>query len=428
MIILYTDIYAKASPINLIIIRTLHTDFGNVLRQMLWNGDYNTMRKITLSSKGMANMTAVSNTFIDSYMPSANGSYVKVYLYLLRCLGQPFVDISIPHIADKLDNTERDVIRALGYWEKSGLINLVREADEIIGISLNNPECDSSCNLKANNQLPKQVSTSYEQKNSSLGNATSLTVTSNTNDCHKVIDNNQQLPEQPKSIASLISLPLEVLMENNQFADMICAIEANYIKRPLNPRESEFIADLYCKFQFGPSLIFDLFDECSKVINQKNTDFIPYMNKVAITWHSNGVDNSLKAKEYSKEYLECYAALIKAFGINNRSLGSGETRFIKKWHTDQGFSAQMIQLACEKCIGQIGTPSLSYTETILNAWKRNNIKTPDEVAKDDLLHKESEENKKHSPKPAKANFYNTYNQRDYSEEEYSKLELELLSR
>lgn len=386
------------------------------------------MRKITLSSNGMANMTAVSNTFIDSYMPSANGSYVKVYLYLLRCLGQPYVDISISHIADKLDNTERDVIRALCYWEKNNLVNLIRENDDIIGISLNNPECDNSCIKPIGNQPPSKPSSIDRETSCSNAMCNNIiSTTTSSNECTSSLSN-AKLLDQPKSIASLISLPLEVLMENNQFADMICAIEANYIKRPLNPRESEFIADLYCKFQFGPSLIFDLFDECSKVVNQKNTDFIPYMNKVAITWHSNGVDNSLKAKEFSKEYLECYTALIKAFGINNRSLGSGETRFIKKWHTDNGFSAEMIQLACERCIAQISKPSLSYTETILDAWKRNNIRTPEDAEKDDLLHKQSKENKNNSPKATKPNFYNTYTQRDYSEEEYTKLELELLSR
>lgn len=30
-------------------------------------------------------VTLIENTFIDRYMPAANGEYVKVYLYLLRC-------------------------------------------------------------------------------------------------------------------------------------------------------------------------------------------------------------------------------------------------------------------------------------------------------------------------------------------------------
>ena len=29
--------------------------------------------------------TFVSNRFLDLYMPKANGEFVKIYLYLLRC-------------------------------------------------------------------------------------------------------------------------------------------------------------------------------------------------------------------------------------------------------------------------------------------------------------------------------------------------------
>ena len=31
-----------------------------------------------------ARVTVITNEFIDEYMPTANGEYVKVYLYLLR--------------------------------------------------------------------------------------------------------------------------------------------------------------------------------------------------------------------------------------------------------------------------------------------------------------------------------------------------------
>ena len=46
-----------------------------------------------------AAVTAVSNTFIDEYMGTASGEYVKVYLYLLRHEGE---NIEIPDIADAL--------------------------------------------------------------------------------------------------------------------------------------------------------------------------------------------------------------------------------------------------------------------------------------------------------------------------------------
>ena len=53
-----------------------------------------------------------------------NGEYVKIYLYLLRCLKSDSQELSIPLIADKFEHTETDVRRALKYWEKMKLLKL----------------------------------------------------------------------------------------------------------------------------------------------------------------------------------------------------------------------------------------------------------------------------------------------------------------
>lgn len=44
------------------------------------------MTDITLHTKSKSTVTCVSNTFIDEYMADANGEFVKIYLYLLRCI------------------------------------------------------------------------------------------------------------------------------------------------------------------------------------------------------------------------------------------------------------------------------------------------------------------------------------------------------
>ena len=36
--------------------------------------------------------TAIPNRFFDDYMPKANGEFVKVYLYLLRCISDTNID------------------------------------------------------------------------------------------------------------------------------------------------------------------------------------------------------------------------------------------------------------------------------------------------------------------------------------------------
>ena len=86
--------------------------------------------KLEGSSQTMA--TIVSNYFLDEYMPNANGEFVKIYLYLLRALSSPDMDISICHIADIFNHTEKDVVRALRYWEQIGLLDLKFDSNKML--------------------------------------------------------------------------------------------------------------------------------------------------------------------------------------------------------------------------------------------------------------------------------------------------------
>lgn len=81
------------------------------------------MRKLTLTNHVQSDTTVLENEFIDHYMAEANGEYVKVYLILLRHLNEPSGTLTISKIADLLDITEKDVIRALNYWKKKGLLD-----------------------------------------------------------------------------------------------------------------------------------------------------------------------------------------------------------------------------------------------------------------------------------------------------------------
>ena len=80
------------------------------------------MKTLTLKNKSQTNATLVSNDFIDHYMISANGAFVKVYLFLLRHMDDPCSSLSVSQIADCLNNTEGDVLRAFRYWESEGLL------------------------------------------------------------------------------------------------------------------------------------------------------------------------------------------------------------------------------------------------------------------------------------------------------------------
>ena len=70
-----------------------------------------------------ADVTIVSNRFIDEFMPQANDAQLKIYLFLLRMLSAGR-SLDIPEIADVFNHTEKDVMRALKYWEKCGVLLL----------------------------------------------------------------------------------------------------------------------------------------------------------------------------------------------------------------------------------------------------------------------------------------------------------------
>ena len=95
------------------------------------------MINIQLHNDCPATDTIVPNQFIDRFMPSANGEFVKVYLYLLRCIHSHASNCTISEIADKFNNTEMDIQRALRYWQKAVLLSLEETADgKLCGISL----------------------------------------------------------------------------------------------------------------------------------------------------------------------------------------------------------------------------------------------------------------------------------------------------
>ena len=68
--------------------------------------------------------TLVSNYFLDTYMPQANGEFVKIYLWLLRSASVSGSALELSSIADIFNCTENDVLRALKYWKNTGVLDV----------------------------------------------------------------------------------------------------------------------------------------------------------------------------------------------------------------------------------------------------------------------------------------------------------------
>ncbi|HAN10568.1 MAG TPA: hypothetical protein DCP90_08175 [Clostridiales bacterium] len=81
------------------------------------------MSTITFKTKQINNSTPIANIFIEKYLPKANATYVKIYIYLYRFF-YTNTQTSIKSVSSNLSLLESDVINAIKYWESVGLMSL----------------------------------------------------------------------------------------------------------------------------------------------------------------------------------------------------------------------------------------------------------------------------------------------------------------
>ncbi|MEG1993167.1 MAG: DnaD domain protein, partial [Acetivibrio sp.] len=358
------------------------------------------MEKISLYSADAVNVTTVSNIFIDSYMPAANGNYVKVYLYLLRCLTGSTKDFSLSYLADRLDDTEKDIVRALKYWEKVQLVQLSSNpSGEITSITLNELRPLEGAQEVALKPEPSSFAETAETEAPSVA--------------ERPIYTNAQIVE----------------LTNNDEIKWIMNIIELYLERPLKPKDIQLILYLYDSVNFSPELIMYLYEYCISK-NKKNAS---YIEAVALSWAEQGISTVDQAESANTLYNSNYVSVSKAFGLN-RTPGTIEKEYIDKWITRFGFSIEIIVEACNRTILNTQKADFKYADKILENWSKNNVKNPGDIKEMD-----SQFNAVKNAKQATAathettskpsnNRFNAFPQRNYSKEDYEDIEKRLLSR
>lgn len=72
------------------------------------------------------NSTSVDNIFINNYLPYADSTFVKVYLYgLYKCQDSNSRDNTIENFSNELNLSQEDVEKAFEYWQEQGLVQIL---------------------------------------------------------------------------------------------------------------------------------------------------------------------------------------------------------------------------------------------------------------------------------------------------------------
>ena len=432
------------------------------------------MDHILLCTNHIPPITTIYNSFIEDYMPAANGSYVKVYLYIAKCLQAKESNFSISSLADQLENTEKDILRALMYWEKKGLMSLNRDkaTGEILGLEMlipfaerdfdtyENTAKESAASLGVDSDLSEtgalnrrnsdlSETGALDRRNSDFSETGALNrrnsdfsetdaantssyessgtdAPSNVNsDVHRASNSAQDKNSSAVKPIQVSPEQIQELSDNEDFV-WVCNVVESYLERPMKPAEIQLITYLYGTLHFSRELILHLYDYC---ISMGKTA-CNYIQTVALSWHEQGIKTPEQAQNASVRYLASYNAVSKALGLG-RGLAEIEKKYVDHWQNDWNMDLSVILEACNRTVLKLHHADFKYTEGILSHWNEQNVRTLQGVEQSDLHYaqtKEQKEKKKPSTsgKQAPRNQFQNFKQRDVSSEELQELERKLL--
>ncbi|MBQ7582413.1 MAG: DnaD domain protein [Lachnospiraceae bacterium] len=352
------------------------------------------MSQVTLYGDCVSGATILSNRFIDIYMGNANDAQIKIYLYLLRCIGGN-MPVSVSIIADFFNYTEKDVLRALKYWEKQRLLKLTfSDSKQLTEIQL----------------LPIQAIASTTQ--TALQAVTVEPAAAERTEA-KVF----RLPEKPNYSA-------EKLLDFRNRPDIaqFLFVAEQYMKKTLNANEVSSFLYMYDALGFDTDLLEYLVEYCAN--NKKKS--IRYIESVANSWAASGIRYVEEAKEYTANVPTEIYDVFKAFGIRtNRTPLETELIYVRRWKS-LGFSTELMIEACTRTVMSTHNPSFAYADKILSNWNNENVRNLSDVERLDQEHMQNvrpiEKTAKENPeKPQTANKFKNFSQRTY---DYSALEKE----
>ena len=362
------------------------------------------MGDIVLNTECTDNFTLVSNNFIDRLMPSANGEYVKIYLYLLRCLTDRNVSFDTANAADIFETTERDILRALSYWERTGLLSLRFEGNNLIEITF----LDSNSSKKPT--PPKGTGIKYSNEAPS-----SPAVPNITTDEHAPTF---------KDKSDFAPTDIENFCKREDVADITLALE-HYINRPLGSSELQSLLWWHEELKFPIPLIEYLIEYC---LSRGHKSF-SYIDSVARSWAESDIRTVEQAKKHNNLFSTTNHTVMKSFGIKGRTLTDPEIAVITRWTSEYGFSTDIIAEACTRTIMQTHEASFAYAESILKGWYEAHVTSLEDITRlDDKFNASRKTKDKVTNAPshmAPSNKFKNFTERDY---DFSQLEEELVNR
>ncbi len=336
----------------------------------------------------------LTGEFLDVHMPKANGEFVKIYLCFLRLLRKSASGkVPASDIADRLDMTEKDVSRALRYWESEGLLVF------------------SDAQAYENKEASAPVSGEEGRSSSSLAETAPSGTDYYVAAKEPILAETPQLPTRER---------FETLEEKDEVKHLNFIAE-QYFRRMLTRKDLEAIAYIYDSLRFPYELVDYLLEYCADL----GKTSARYVLTVAHRWHERGIRTSEAAKLLEDRYgksQQMYYDILGFLGIRGRSPIDREKAIMDQWLTEYSFSREIIQEACARTVLATSRPTLAYAGKILGRWHTAGVRTVEDIKRLDAEHPKNSRAASRTPRTRNAvgNFGN-YEQRNFDYRSIEKL-------
>lgn len=323
-----------------------------------------TMSKFSVYRDVDNGCTYVSNKFIDEYLADANAAQIKVFLYLLRMTGQA---TSISDMADKFNYTEKDICRALKYWETKQLLGINYDmSGSVVGVQLYTSP--TSNNIAT--AIPAQtfVPVSVPFNNNIITASTTMPLPATERKLETV--NEYAKPDYSAD-------DLKIFKEQEETAELIFIAE-QYLGKTLSPADIKSLLFITDVLSFSTDLIDYLLTYCV----DKGKKSFRYIETVAINWAQEGITTPDEARANTGKYDKNVYSVMRALGKDSVPTDA-EANYVRRWINEFGFSTDVIMEACNRCVMSTDKNRFAYTDSILKNWQQagvittNDIKTAD---------------------------------------------------
>lgn len=351
------------------------------------------MNFISIKQNNLNTYSLISNQFLDQFLAHANEIQIKVYLFLLRCLSEgKSTDIS--SMADFFNYPEKDIVRALTYWEKKNILSLTIDSKETI----------------TEIQLLDFPSSKEEHiiKEKSPASAVSSSLAA-------AVKTDPSLPSDKKFHKPDYSLDQLAEFQSRESTSEILFIAESYLGKTLSASDIRSVLFISQELNFSVDLIDHLLQYC---IDRGKKDF-RYIEKVAINWAEHNITTPSQADSFSSKYQKDVYTVMNALGKNNTPTPK-EAEYIKRWYQIYGFSSDVVLEACERTVLATDRHRFEYADKILSSWNKAGVHHKPDIDKIDAgFHA-----KQKKASPASKNSFNHFQQNEY---DFERLEKELLS-